>query len=139
VTELEATTFADYDAYWIPRGWAQRAPIKTESRIDVPRSAGTVPAGGVSVAGVAWAQTRGIEKVELQIDGGSWRTATLASAISKETWRQWRYEWNAKPGAHELRVRATDGTGARQTAVEAPPDPNGASGYHTVVVRVVEA
>jgi DMSO/TMAO reductase YedYZ molybdopterin-dependent catalytic subunit len=136
VTELEATTFADYDAYWIPRGWAQQAPIKTESRIDVPRGFATVAAGTVSIAGVAWAQTRGISAVEVQIDNGPWRAATLASAINKDTWRQWRYQWDASPGNHELRVRATDGNGKRQTAAEAPPEPAGATGYHTDVVRV---
>jgi DMSO/TMAO reductase YedYZ molybdopterin-dependent catalytic subunit len=135
VSELEATTFDAYDAYWVPRGWSQQAPIKTESRIDVPRG-GTVAAGVVSVAGVAWAPTRGIEVVEVQIDGGSWRRAELATAISKETWRQWLYRWNAEPGTHELRVRATDGEGKRQDGRDTPPPPNGATGYHTIVVRV---
>jgi DMSO/TMAO reductase YedYZ molybdopterin-dependent catalytic subunit len=135
VSELEATTFDAYDAYWVPRGWSQRAPIKTESRIDVPRG-GTVAAGVVSVAGVAWAPTRGIDAVEVQIDGGSWRRAELATAISKETWRQWLYRWNAEPGTHELRVRATDGDGKLQDGRDTPPPPNGATGYHTIVVRV---
>lgn len=136
ITELEATTFAAYDAYWVPRGWAQQAPIKTESRIDVPRGGASVAAGPVAVAGVAWAPTRGIEAVEVQIDGRPWKRAQLAAAVSKETWRQWRYEWHAGRGSHEIRVRATDGTGRRQTADEAPPPPNGATGYHTVVVEV---
>ena len=126
VTELEATTFAAYDAYWVPRGWSQQAPIKTESRIDVPRGGDTVPAGLVSVAGVAWAPTRGIRAVEVQVDGGPWRPAELAGAISKETWRQWRYRWEATRGLHELRVRATDGTGARQDGHDTPPPPDGA-------------
>jgi DMSO/TMAO reductase YedYZ molybdopterin-dependent catalytic subunit len=136
VTELEATTYAAYDAYWVPRGWAQQAPIKTESRIDVPRGQGSVAAGTITIAGVAWAPTRGISKVEVQIDEGPWRRADLATAINKETWRQWRYDWDAKPGTHELRVRATDGAGRRQTGEEAPPPPDGATGYHTVVVNV---
>lgn len=136
ITELEATTFAAYDAYWVPRGWAQQAPIKTESRIDVPRGGGRVAAGPTSIAGVAWAPTRGIDAVEVRIDGGPWQRAQLAAAVSKETWRQWRYVWHAEHGTHEIRVRATDGTGRRQTASEAPPPPNGATGYHTVVVDV---
>ena len=136
VTELEATTFRDYDAYWVPRGWAQQAPIKTESRIDVPSGRGTLAAGAVSIAGVAWAPTRGIRAVEIQIDRGSWVAAELAAAISSDTWRQWRYEWQAPAGTHEIRVRATDGTGAVQTGVDSPPPPDGATGYHTIVVDV---
>jgi DMSO/TMAO reductase YedYZ molybdopterin-dependent catalytic subunit len=136
VTELEATSFDAYDAYWVPRGWAQKAPIKTESRIDVPRGVGTVPAGLVSVAGVAWAPTRGIRAVEVQIDGDPWRPAQLAAPISKETWRQWLYRWQATPGTHELRVRATDGNGVLQDGRDTPPPPDGATGYHTILVNV---
>lgn len=133
VTELEATSFDAYDAYWVPRGWSQQAPIKTESRIDLPRG-GTVAAGPVSVAGVAWAPTRGIEVVEVQVDDGPWRRAELATAINKETWRQWRYRWDATAGTHQIRVRATDGTGKRQDGRDTPPPSNGATGYHTIVV-----
>jgi DMSO/TMAO reductase YedYZ molybdopterin-dependent catalytic subunit len=136
VTELEATTFKAYDAYWVPRGWSQQAPIKTESRIDAPRGNSTVNSGTVAIAGVAWAPTRGIKRVEVQIDRGSWQTVQLANAINSDTWRQWRYEWKADSGSHEVRVRATDGTGKTQTGEEAPPPPNGATGYHTIVVNV---
>jgi DMSO/TMAO reductase YedYZ molybdopterin-dependent catalytic subunit len=88
LSELEVTTFDAFDAYWIPRGWAARAPIKTQSRIDVPRSGATVPAGRVAVAGVAWAQTRGITRVEVQVDDGEWREARLADELSVDSWRQ---------------------------------------------------
>jgi DMSO/TMAO reductase YedYZ molybdopterin-dependent catalytic subunit len=136
VTELEATTFADYDAYWVPRGWAQQAPVKTESRIDVPRGNGTLASGTVAVAGVAWAPNRGIRAVEVQVDNDPWQPAQLATAINSDTWRQWRYAWPATSGTHQLRVRATDATGAVQTADEAPPPPDGATGYHTIIVNV---
>jgi DMSO/TMAO reductase YedYZ molybdopterin-dependent catalytic subunit len=136
VTELEATTFADYDAYWVPRGWAQQAPIKTESRIDTPRDGRTVAAGTVPIAGVAWAPTRGIARVQVQVDQGDWHDAQLADEISKETWRQWVYRWRARSGQHEIRVRATDGTDKTQTAALADPAPNGATGYHTISVNI---
>jgi hypothetical protein len=95
--------------------------------------------GKVNIAGVAWAQTRGIDAVEVQIDDGPWRRAELANALNKNTWRQWRLEWDADKvdgGRHEIRVRATDGTGAIQTADRAEPIPDGASGHHQVVVLV---
>ena len=136
VVDLELTTFEAYDAYWIKRGWSQQAPIKTESRIDTPRSSTTLRAGDVVVAGVAWAQHRGIERVEVRVDEEPWADAVLASEDTVDTWRQWRYAWTATPGSHTLAVRATDGNGQLQIAEQAPPFPNGASGYHTIVVDV---
>jgi DMSO/TMAO reductase YedYZ molybdopterin-dependent catalytic subunit len=136
ITEIELSRFADFDAYWVPRGWSQQAPIKTESRIDTPRDGAKRKAGVVIVAGVAWAQHRGITKVEVQVDGGPWAEATLAGTVSSDTWRQWSYPWPAVPGSHVLRVRATDSTGQTQTSTPAPPDPNGATGWHSVRVTI---
>lgn len=136
IVDLELTTFAAYDAYWVPRGYAARAPIKTESRIDTPRQSATLPAGEVRVAGVAWAQHRGISAVEVRVDDGHWREARLSAAASTDTWRQWVYTWHASPGHHTLSVRATDRTGATQTAHEAGGAPDGATGWHRVDVTV---
>ena len=137
VTDIELTRFDRAQAYWTPRGWSAQAPVKTQSRIDVPRSGADVRAGRVAVAGVAWAQHRGIEKVEVRVDDGPWQAARLGSVPSTDTWRQWVLEWDAAPGRHTLAVRATDATGAVQTQQEAPPAPDGATGWHTVEVSVV--
>jgi DMSO/TMAO reductase YedYZ molybdopterin-dependent catalytic subunit len=136
ITELELTSFADFDAYWVPRGWAAQAPIKTQSRIDAPRSRNNLSAGPVTVAGVAWAQHRGIGKVEVRVDGGPWQEATLARAVSVDTWVQWSWRWDATPGRHRLQVRATDSTGEVQPEQERPPAPDGATGWHSVGVEV---
>jgi DMSO/TMAO reductase YedYZ molybdopterin-dependent catalytic subunit len=136
ITEIELSRFADFDAYWVPRGWSQQAPIKTESRIDTPRDGAKRSAGPITVAGVAWAQHRGVAKVEVQVDGGAWMPATLAATVSSDTWRQWSVRWQATPGHHAIRVRATDTTGETQTSTPAAPAPNGASGWHTVSVDV---
>jgi DMSO/TMAO reductase YedYZ molybdopterin-dependent catalytic subunit len=136
LAELELTTFADYDAYWVPRGWAQQAPIKTGSRIDAPRPSSDPRAGSVVVAGVAWAQHRGISKVEVRVDNGPWNEATLSAVPSIDTWRQWRWTWPATSGEHRLTVRASDNAGEVQTDKNASPAPDGASGLHTVVVTV---
>jgi len=85
---------------------------------------------------VAWAQHRGIAKVEVQVDGGPWEVATLAAAVSADTWRQWSYQWPATKGTHVLRVRATDTDGQTQTSTPAPPAPDGATGWHSVQVNV---
>jgi hypothetical protein len=137
VVDMELTTFGAFNAYWVRQGWSQEGPIKTESRIDVPKANATtsLAAGRVTIAGVAWAQHKGIEAVEVSVDG-TWHTAKLADQDTIDTWRQWYYVWHATPGQHTLQVRATDKTGYTQTAVMHKPQPNGATGYHTVSVTV---
>jgi DMSO/TMAO reductase YedYZ molybdopterin-dependent catalytic subunit len=135
VVDMELTTF-DQWAYWVSRGWAQQGPIKTMSRIDVPRSGATVTQGEVAVAGIAWAQHTGIKGVEVRVDDGPWTPAQLAGEDSVDTWRQWVYQWNAGPGQHRVQARAIDASGFTQSGVPHPPFPSGATGYHTVHVRV---
>jgi DMSO/TMAO reductase YedYZ molybdopterin-dependent catalytic subunit len=135
VVDMELTTFGAFNAYWVKQGWSQQGPIKTESRIDVPKIRSTVAGGQVTIAGVAWAQHQGIDAVEVSVDG-VWYTATLPAQDTIDTWRQWYYVWNATPGEHVLQVRATDKTGYTQTAVVHKTEPNGATGYHTIQVSV---
>ncbi|WP_443064218.1 sulfite oxidase [Streptomyces sp. NBC_00525] len=134
--DIELTTFDAYDPYWVRRSWSRRAPVKTQARIDTPRPFASPKAGTVPVAGVAWAQHRGIVRVEVRVDGGPWQPARLAAQDSRDTWRQWVWEWPATPGGHTLEVRATDGTGAVQTGRRVGTLPDGATGRHTVVVNV---
>jgi DMSO/TMAO reductase YedYZ molybdopterin-dependent catalytic subunit len=136
VTELELTTFDAFDPYWAKRGWSKQAPIKTMARIDTPRGLQKIPAGKTAVAGVAWAIHRGVQLVEVRIDDGPWMPSRLAPGPSADTWRQWVFEWDAKPGTYNVACRATDGTGASQTDARAQPIPNGASGWHSIVVLV---
>ncbi|MGW6690454.1 molybdopterin-dependent oxidoreductase [Streptomyces sp. NPDC054961] len=136
LSELRLTTFDAYDAYWVRRSWAPRAPVKTQSRIDTPRSGAGLAPGRVAVAGVAWAQHRGIARVEVRVDAGRWREARLGEADGNDTWRQWVWPWEATPGRHVLEVRATDGTGAVQTGERAATVPDGATGWHAVSVSV---
>ena len=127
---------ADYDGYWVPRGWSKLGPMKTTSRVDVPRDRSRIAQGRVAVAGVAWSPNRGIAGVEVQIDGGAWQPARLGGAVTDETWLQWVYEWDATPGKHTIRVRATDKTGARQSERQVDPRPDGAEGLHEISVTV---
>jgi DMSO/TMAO reductase YedYZ molybdopterin-dependent catalytic subunit len=136
IVEMEVTRFADFDAYWVPRGWSAQGPIKTQSRIDTPRPGADVRVGVVTVAGVAWAQHRGITRVEVQVDDEPWQTATLAATVSTDTWRQWSWRWQATRGRHTLRVRATDNAGTVQTERSAPVEPDGATGWHERDVEV---
>ncbi|MFF4493611.1 molybdopterin-dependent oxidoreductase [Streptomyces sp. NPDC001546] len=136
LTELRLTTFAAYDAYWVRRSWAQQAPVKTQSRIDTPRPYAKLAPGRVAVAGVAWAQHRGISRVEVRADGGPWQEARLGDADGADTWRQWVWPWEAAPGEHTLEVRATDGRGDVQTQEVRDTLPDGATGWHSVRVSV---
>jgi len=131
LAEIELTTWEGYDAYWVPLGWAKKGPILTQSRIDTPR--GSVAVGRVPIAGLAWAPDRGISKVEVGIDD-VWREATLSAPISKATWVQWLYPWDATAGEHSISVRATDGTGVLQEEIPSRPAPDGARGWHTITV-----
>jgi DMSO/TMAO reductase YedYZ molybdopterin-dependent catalytic subunit len=137
ITDLNVTTLDAFTAYWVHRGWSRVATTKTESRIDTPKpSGGSLKAGTVTVAGVAWAQHRGVEQVEVRFDGGAWTKATLATQDTVDTWRQWYLPWQATTGQHTLQVRATDQTGYVQTPTTVGTFPNGATGYHTVQVTV---
>ena len=134
VVELKVTTFANDMGYWTPRGWSALGPVKVSSRIDTPRQ--QVAVGTVAVAGVAWAQHTGISKVEVKIDRGEWVEASLARAVTPDSWVQWSYAWDAVAGSHDITVRATDASGLVQTADVAPPDPDGSTGLHRVTVSV---
>ena len=133
VTDIELTTFDRKQAYWLQRGWGRYGPVKTQSRIDVPRGYGSTPAGGVAVAGIAWSQPIGISRVEVRLDDGPWSDAELATEVSGVTWRMWRTVVDAGPGSHVVSVRATDANGVTQTEERAPVLPDGATGYHSVV------
>jgi DMSO/TMAO reductase YedYZ molybdopterin-dependent catalytic subunit len=137
LTRLTATTYARQEAYWTERGWAERGPVKTQSRIDTPAAGGTYDAGRVVVAGVAWAQAgNGISKVEVRVDDGPWQQATLGPDGGTVYWRQWSWAWDAPSGRHRITVRATNGNGEVQPATVEDPFPSGASGYHQIEVTI---
>ena len=138
LTEIELTTFADFDQYWVRQTWDVDGTIDTQSRIDTPAGRRAIPAGPTAIGGVAWAQHRGIETVEVRVDEGPWMEAELAPEDTVDTWRQWVLKWEATPGEHVIEVRATDQTGAVQTEEERAPYPAGATGYHRRKLKVAE-
>ncbi len=137
VVDLELTRFDRAQAYWTRLGWSPRGPIKTQSRIDVPKGGQDIARGPVTFGGVAWAQNRGVRAVEVRIDDGDWQPAELGASYSNDTWRLWSFGWQAAdPGLHTIAVRATDNAGAVQTSEQASPIPDGATGWHTVSFAV---
>ena len=136
LTELKVTTFAKDEAYWTPRGYSAKAPIKFSSRIDTPRLDKAIDAGPVKVAGVAWAQTVGIKQVDVKIDDNDWQQATLSVPVNVDTWVQWYVDWEATSGTHYVTVRATDKNGKQQVEERAPIAPDGSSGLQKTLIRV---
>ena len=136
LTELKVTTFEKDEAYWTPRGYSAEAPIKFSSRVDTPKIGKPVAAGRIPIAGVAWAQSVGIESVEVSIDDGEWMPATLSNPINSDTWVQWVMEWDAEPGTHYIAVRAINKNGDLQIEERAPIAPNGSSGWQRSLVTV---
>ena len=136
LSEINITTWSEEQGYWIPRGWSRDGPIKTQSRIDVPRKGESISAGKFRLAGVAWAQHTGVEKVELRIDRGAWQTCDLGVDLTDDAWRQWIFDWDATVGEHTIQVRATDKSGYTQTEEVRRVDPDGATGWHTRTVTV---
>jgi DMSO/TMAO reductase YedYZ molybdopterin-dependent catalytic subunit len=132
VVDLEVTKFSDFSAFWTERGWSSRGPVKTQSRVEVPRDGSDVKAGSVRVGGHAWAQHTGITKVEYRLDGDAWQEAELGRVPGNDTWVQWAGAVDVQAGDHRLTVRATDRSGYTQTSVRTDVVPDGATGWHSV-------
>lgn len=137
IESIEINRWSDAEGYWVPRGWAREAPIKTQSRIDVPRRGEKMIPGATKIAGVAWAQHTGIAKVEVRVDEDEWIEATLSEDLTDDAWRLWSVDWNASEGRHRIQVRATDKSGYTQTEEVASVAPDGATGWHTRTVDVI--
>jgi DMSO/TMAO reductase YedYZ molybdopterin-dependent catalytic subunit len=136
LSKLTLTTYAEKQAYWTKRDWATDAPIKVSARIDTPKPLDTIGSGKTVIGGVAWAQHRGVGKVEVRIDGGAWQEARLGPDAGVDYWRQWYLPWEATEGRHMLAVRATTMDGEVQTAARTSPFPAGSSGIQETVVSV---
>ena len=140
---LDSISVVDHESggYWEQQGWDHNAVVKTTARFDEPRDGDIAKLGSVAVAGVAFAGSRGIAKVEYSTNAGqTWTEATFKPPLSPLTWVVWQAEWTpAAEGAYELRVRATDKEGALQSSAVAASYPTGASGYHTVRIAVARA
>ena len=138
LTRIEVA-HAGEPGFWEQRGWDADAIVQTMSRIDVPTDRAPVQGTPIEVAGVAFAGDRGIQRVEIASDGETtWQAAELFPSLGANTWVFWHYQWSPRRvGSHVLVVRATDGRGQVQTAVERGTFPAGATGYHEVEVQVL--
>jgi DMSO/TMAO reductase YedYZ molybdopterin-dependent catalytic subunit len=135
ITRIELVDY-DFKGYWMQRGWSDPAPYQTSTRIDVPASRAQVPAGAVAIGGVTFAGYRGIDKVEVSLDdGNTWENAQLKPALSQNAWNLWVFRKELAPGTYQVKARAVDGNGDVQTQREQDPLPDGATGYHSILLR----
>ena len=91
LTEIELTTFAEFDHYWLRRGWAQQAPIKLMSRIDTPAGPGQGPRRH-ACRSPAWRGRRRSASApsRCSIDDGAVAAGRARpTRRSNDTWRQW--------------------------------------------------
>lgn len=137
LVDLELTTFDAKQSYWIDRGWGRLGPIKPMSRIDTPKGLSRLTGGGkTTVSGVAWAQPKGVAKVEVRVDGGAWQDATLSADVNDSSWRMWKVELDLPAGGHQVECRATDKSGFVQPQARVAPIPDGATGWHSAFFTV---
>ena len=131
---------SDFQGYWQVRDWTDDATIHTISRIDVPvDEANLSTLQDIDLGGITFAGLRGVDKVEVSVDGGAtWQRARLKRPLSSFTWQLWTWQWRDPPaGEATIVVRATDGEGKVQTAQVQRPFPEGATGYHSIRVELV--
>jgi DMSO/TMAO reductase YedYZ molybdopterin-dependent catalytic subunit len=136
ITRIELVDH-DFKGYWMLRGWSDAAPYNTATRIDVPANRAQVDPGEVALGGVTFAGFRGIQRVEVSLDDGrSWEEALLKPALSQNAWSLWAFKKTLTPGTYSVKVRAVDGNGDVQTDREQDSLPDGATGYHAILLRV---
>jgi DMSO/TMAO reductase YedYZ molybdopterin-dependent catalytic subunit len=136
IERLELTA-GGYTGYWEERGWTSEAIVKTTARIDTPTDGDLLAPRATYLAGVAYAGDRGIARVDVSTDAGStWNAAVLKRPLGTLTWVLWELPWVPTRGTHVVVARAVELDGRVQQPGEAPPLPDGASGYHTITVNV---
>jgi DMSO/TMAO reductase YedYZ molybdopterin-dependent catalytic subunit len=136
ITRIELVDY-DFKGYWMQRGWGDAATYRTSTRIDVPANRAQVPAGEIVLGGVTFAGFRGIQKVEVSLDDGkTWEEGTLKPALSQNAWNLWIFRKEIASGTYHVKARAVDGNGDVQIQTENDPLPDGATGYHSLVLRV---
>jgi len=136
LSAIRLTTLQETVPFWLARGWSADGTIELSSRIDVPRTRTLITGGTVAVGGRAWHQHRGIEAVQVRVDGGAWEDAVLASDVGDDSWRLWSWQWPATPGPHTLECRARSSDGTWQTEAERPVFPGASAGLHEITVEV---
>ncbi len=131
---IQLTTWEDVDGFWIPRGWSKEGPIKTASRIDVPRSGATLDAGPQPIAGVAWAPPggitarRGADRRRRRVAGGTTRRSGERQHVGAVAGRVGRHSGRAHhPRAGDRRVgddadERAGSAGPQRGDRVAPPD-----------------
>jgi len=139
IESIEATDHWE-PGYWVQRGWNKVAQMHATSVIDTVAVDMTIIGAdqrkAVPIGGIAHAGTRGISKVEVQVDDGPWEQAKLRTPLSELTWVIWKYDWPFQSGKHTFTVRCYEGNGTPQIPTPSPAEPNGATGLYSKSVML---
>jgi DMSO/TMAO reductase YedYZ molybdopterin-dependent catalytic subunit len=131
LTEIEIIN-SESGGFWEAQGWHGMGPVNAVTKLDrISRPED----GSIRIVGHAYAGGRGVEAVEVTLDGGdTWEEAQLSEALpDDDTLRQWLYEIDAdsqpEGDAYEMAARVVDGEGNVQPSERTGPFPNGATGW----------
>jgi DMSO/TMAO reductase YedYZ molybdopterin-dependent catalytic subunit len=136
ITKVVATKFDVEFGTYQDQGFVDDGVIRVNSRSTTIREGSTIPAGPTEITGFAVSGFAPVLKVEIRIDDGPYRDATivgleeiaqmegLPSSIEqfatglpfpfRAVWSKWRFTWDAPGGEHTIYVRATDALGNLQ-------------------------
>lgn len=99
---------ADPQTQWIETEVTRMHPKSVIARV---KKAG----GGYSIVGFVLNDGTPLKSVEIQIDGGEWKPATMDKSNSQYSWKLFTHRWEgATPGEHTLVSRVTDANGVTQ-------------------------
>ncbi|MFC7176028.1 molybdopterin-dependent oxidoreductase [Halosegnis marinus] len=132
LTEIEVLS-EPAEGYWENRGWHGTGPVNTVAKLHAVER----DDGRITVAGHAYAGTRGVSAVEVSTDGGAtWTGATLSEPLvgsdgapAADAWRQWSHEYESPGERHEVVVRAREADGTLQPEDRADAFPSGPTGW----------
>ncbi|CCQ89194.1 putative Oxidoreductase, molybdopterin binding [Nitrospina gracilis 3/211] len=128
-----------HKGYWQKLNWTQSGKVKIFSRIDHPQQGQWLEARRTTLRGVAFAGDRGIQYVQVSLDGEkSWSLAKLDKPLSPYSWVFWSYPVTfPRSGRYRIAVRAADQFSGIQRDDHRNPFPAGVSGIHRVDVNVM--
>jgi sulfite oxidase len=141
VSDRPSANHFQADSYRLGEDPLERSQLN--SFISVPADGAVIRGGRLELLGYATPSGGSvIDRVEVAVDDTGWQPAELLDPPAKDVWVRWRSLLDLEPGDHQLRVRASDSSGARQPEdMTARWNPKGYmnDAWHATVVRVEAA
>jgi DMSO/TMAO reductase YedYZ molybdopterin-dependent catalytic subunit len=90
----------------------ERVPV--HSLVTEPAAGAVLDSGAACIRGVAWSGGGVVTRVEVQVDGGEWRRATITGRSGLYGRTRFAHAFTAEPGRRTIAVRARDAGGGTQ-------------------------